>query len=70
MRRLLGVEGETGRRLGLTDDWAYRAIRQVGAYDEIFDRNLGPNTPLKLERGRNALWNAPMPGLLYSPPLR
>jgi len=69
-RRLLGVEGEAGRRLGLTDDWAYRAIRQVGAYDEIFDRNLGPNTPLKLERGRNALWSADKPGLLYSPPLR
>jgi general L-amino acid transport system substrate-binding protein len=70
VRRLLGVEGEAGRRLGLADDWAYRAIRQVGAYDEIFDRNLGPNTPLKLDRGRNALWNADKPGLLYAPPLR
>jgi general L-amino acid transport system substrate-binding protein len=69
-RRLLGVEGEAGRRLGLGDDWAYRAIRQVGSYDEIFDRNLGPNTPLKLERGRNALWTADKPGQLYAPPLR
>jgi general L-amino acid transport system substrate-binding protein len=70
VRRLLGVEGETGRRLGLADDWAFRAIRQVGAYDEIFDRNLGPATPLKLDRGRNALWTADKPGLIYSPPLR
>jgi general L-amino acid transport system substrate-binding protein len=69
-RRLLGVEGDTGRRLGLAADWAYRAVRQVGAYDEIFDRNLGPATPLKLERGRNALWNADKPGQLYAPPLR
>jgi general L-amino acid transport system substrate-binding protein len=69
-RRLLGAEGETGRRLGLADDWAYHAIRQVGAYDEIFDRNLGAETPLKLERGRNALWTADKPGQLYAPPLR
>ncbi len=70
IRRLLGLEGESGRRLGLADDWAYRAIRQVGSYDEIFERNLGPGTPLKLERGRNALWTADKPGLLYAPPLR
>ena len=70
VRRLLGVEGEAGRRLGLADDWAYRAIRQVGAYDEIFARNLGPDTPLKFDRGRNALWTADKPGLLYAPPLR
>ena len=69
-RRLLGVDGEAGRRLGLAPDWAYRAIRQVGAYDEIFDRNLGPDTQLKLERGRNALWTADKPGQLYAPPLR
>jgi general L-amino acid transport system substrate-binding protein len=70
VRRLLGVEGETGRRLGLTDEWAYHAIRQVGAYNEIFDRNLGLGTALALERGRNALWNADKPGQLYAPPLR
>jgi general L-amino acid transport system substrate-binding protein len=69
-RRLLGAEGEAGRRLGLSGDWAFHAIRQVGAYNEIFDRNLGPGTPLKLERGRNALWNAAPPGQLYAPPLR
>ena len=42
LRRLLGLDGDTGRRLGLADDWAYKAIRQVGSYGEIFDRNLGP----------------------------
>jgi general L-amino acid transport system substrate-binding protein len=70
VRRLLGAEGETGKRLGLADDWAYRAVRQVGNYGEIFDRNLGPNTPLKLDRGRNALWTADKPGQMYAPPLR
>jgi general L-amino acid transport system substrate-binding protein len=70
VRRLLGVEGDLGRRLGLADDWAYRVIRQVGAYDEIFERNLGPDTELKLDRGRNALWNAEKPGQLYAPPFR
>ena len=69
-RRLLGADGDIGRRLGLNPDWAYRAIRQVGAYDEIFDRNLGPSTPLKLDRGRNALWDGDKPGLLWAPPLR
>lgn len=70
LRRLLGLDGDTGRRLGLADDWAYKAIRQVGSYGEIFDRNLGPGTPLKLDRGRNALWTAEKPGQLYAPPLR
>jgi general L-amino acid transport system substrate-binding protein len=68
VRRLLGLEGEAGRRLGLDNDWALRAIALVGAYGQIFDRNLG--APLKLERGRNALWTADRPGLLYAPPLR
>jgi general L-amino acid transport system substrate-binding protein len=70
VRRLLGLEDDTGRRLGLADDWAYKAIREVGSYGEIFDRNLGPGTPLKLERGRNALWTADKPGQIYAPPLR
>jgi len=70
LRRLLGLQDDAGRRLGLADDWAYRAIRQVGSYGEIFDRNLGPTTPLKLERGRNALWIADKPGQIYAPPLR
>ena len=43
---------------------------QVGAYDEVFARNLGAQSALKLERGHNALWSAPKPGLLYAPPAR
>jgi general L-amino acid transport system substrate-binding protein len=70
LRRLLGLEGDSGQRLGLAGDWAYKAIRQVGSYGEIFDRNLGPGTPLKLDRGRNALWTADKPGQIYAPPLR
>jgi general L-amino acid transport system substrate-binding protein len=70
LRRLLGLDDDTGRRLGLADDWAYKAIRQVGSYGEVFERNLGPSSPLKLERGRNALWSADKPGQLYAPPLR
>jgi general L-amino acid transport system substrate-binding protein len=56
--------------MGLKDDWAFQAIRQVGAYDEIFRRNVGDGSALKLERGLNALWNAPQPGLHYPPPIR
>ena len=69
-RRLLGVEGDLGALLGLEDDWAYQAIAQVGAYNEIFRRNLGADSGLKLERGLNALWSAPDPGLIYAPPVR
>ena len=69
-RRLLGVEGDYGALLGLSKDWAYQVIRQVGAYHEVFRRDLGADSPLKLERGLNALWNAPKPGLLYAPPFR
>lgn len=70
VRQLLGLEGDDGRRLGLADDWAYKVIRQVGSYGEVFERNLGAMSPLKLERGRNALWNADKPGQIYAPPLR
>jgi len=70
LRRLLGLDGDTGRRLGLADDWAYKVVRQVGSYGEVFDRNLGPSSPLKLDRGRNALWTADKPGQIYAPPLR
>jgi general L-amino acid transport system substrate-binding protein len=69
-RRLLGVEGDYGALLGLRKDWAFQVIRQVGAYHEIFRRDVGADSPLKLERGLNALWSAPKPGLLYAPPLR
>ena len=52
----------------MTKDWAYRIIKHVGNYGEIFDRNVGPNTALKLERGQNALWTKG--GLMYAPPIR
>ena len=70
VRRLLGVDGDYGALLGLKRDWAVQVIRQVGPYNEIFRRNVGEDSPLKLDRGLNALWNAPKPGLLYAPPLR
>ena len=69
-RRLLGVEGDLGALLGLEPDWAYQAILQVGAYHELFRRDLGADSPLKLDRGLNALWSAPKPGLMYAPPIR
>ncbi|MGA0607217.1 amino acid ABC transporter substrate-binding protein [Phenylobacterium sp. VNQ135] len=69
-RRLLGVEGDLGALLGLKPEWAYEAIRQVGAYHELFRRDLGADSALKLDRGLNALWNAPKPGLMYAPPVR
>ncbi|MGD1701943.1 hypothetical protein [Dapis sp. BLCC M229] len=68
IRRFLGVEGNLGEGLGLSNDFAYRVIKQVGNYGEIYDRNLGKNSPYKLPRGLNNLWiNG---GLLYSPPFR
>lgn len=69
-RRLLGVEGELGALLGLKPDWAFQVIRQVGAYHEIFRRDLGADSALRLDRGLNALWSAPQPGLMYAPPMR
>ena len=69
-RRLLGLEGDYGAMLGLKADWAFQVIRQVGAYHEIFRRDVGADSALKLDRGLNALWSAPQPGLLYAPPLR
>ena len=66
--RLLGVEGNQGAELGLSADWAYRIIKTVGNYGEIFERNIGVNTPIGLERGLNALWTDG--GLQYSPPFR
>ncbi|MEI8177719.1 amino acid ABC transporter substrate-binding protein [Aestuariivirga sp.] len=67
VRRLLGLEGNDGPSMGLDADWAARTIKATGNYGEIFDRNLGPNTPLAINRGINALWNAG--GLLYAPPM-
>jgi general L-amino acid transport system substrate-binding protein len=67
-RRLLGVEGQYGEALGLTNDWAYRIIKHVGNYGEIFERNVGQGSPLKIVRGLNALWTKG--GLQYGPPIR
>lgn len=67
-RRLLGVEGDFGKALGLTPDWAFRIIKHVGNYGESFNRNLGEGSNLKIKRGQNALWNKG--GLQYAPPVR
>lgn len=68
IRRLLGVEGDFGTPLGLTKEWAYQAIKGVGNYGEIFERNVGSGSPLNLPRGLNALWTDG--GLQYAPPIR
>jgi general L-amino acid transport system substrate-binding protein len=68
IRRLLGVEGDYGAGLGLTSDWAVRILRAVGNYGEVFERNLGKDSPLKIPRGLNALWREG--GLQYAPPVR
>jgi len=68
VRRLLGVEGKQGEAMGLSDDWAYRIIKLVGNYGEVFERNVGRGSPLKIARGLNALWTKG--GLQYAPPIR
>ncbi len=68
IQRFLGVTPGLGKALGLDEHWAYNIIKQVGNYGEIFERNVGVNTPLKLERGLNAIWTAG--GLMYAAPLR
>ncbi len=68
IRRLVGVEGDFGKSLGLTNDWAYRIIKAVGNYGESFERNVGQGSPIKIKRGLNALWS--QGGLQYAPPIR
>jgi general L-amino acid transport system substrate-binding protein len=68
INRLLGTEGEFGAMMGLDPNWAVRAIQAGGNYGEIFERNIGENTPIRLARGLNALWS--QGGLQYSPPFR
>jgi general L-amino acid transport system substrate-binding protein len=68
IRRLLGVEGDFGKAIGLENNWAANAIRAVGNYGEMFDRNVGPDTNLKISRGVNALWKDG--GIQYAPPVR
>jgi len=68
IRRLLGKESSLGSALGLSDDWIVRIVRRVGNYAEIYDRTVGMNSPLKIERGLNRLWKDG--GLQYAPPVR
>jgi general L-amino acid transport system substrate-binding protein len=68
VKRLVGTEGNYGEQLGLTKDWAYRVIKHVGNYGEVFERNVGDGSALKIARGLNALWNKG--GLQYAPPIR
>ncbi len=68
IRRMLGVEGNFGPMFGLSKDWAYNIIKQVGNYGESFERLIGVNTALGLPRGLNQLWNKG--GILYAPPFR
>ncbi|MCG8419235.1 MAG: amino acid ABC transporter substrate-binding protein [Proteobacteria bacterium] len=68
IKRLLGVTGDMGAKLGLDGSWALQAIKQVGNYSEIFERNVGSGSPLKISRGLNALWNKG--GIMFAPPIR
>jgi len=68
IRRLLGQQGIKGKGLGLSDNWAANIIKQVGNYGESFERNVGQGSPLKIDRGINALWNKG--GIQYAPPIR
>jgi general L-amino acid transport system substrate-binding protein len=65
---MLGVEGNFGEMLGLDNDWAVKAISSVGNYGEVFDRNIGPDTPLAIPRGLNAQWKDG--GVMYAAPIR
>lgn len=68
VKRLLGIEGNLGESLGLPADWAFQAIKQVGDYGDMFERNFGTKSGMKLERGFNQLWTKG--GLMFPAPLR
>jgi general L-amino acid transport system substrate-binding protein len=68
VKRLLGTEGKHGEALGLSNDWAYRIIKNVGNYGETFEKNVGAGSLLKISRGLNNLWTKG--GLQYAPPIR
>jgi len=68
IQRILGVTGEIGKGMGLDNKWVYNIVKQVGNYGESFERNIGLNTPMKLERGLNAQWTNG--GLMYAWPVR
>ncbi|MFK7861993.1 MAG: amino acid ABC transporter substrate-binding protein [Granulosicoccus sp.] len=68
IKRILGTEGDLGTKIGLENTFCANVIAKVGNYGESYDRNVGPDTPLKLERGVNALWS--QGGLMYAAPQR
>ena len=68
VKRLLGIGDDLGQKNGLSADWAYQAIKQVGNYADIFERHLGEGTRLGLSRGQNKLWKDG--GLMMAPPFR
>ena len=67
-KRFLGIDNEAGKTMGLDPNWAYQAVSAVGNYGEVFERHLGKDSPLKIDRGLNAQWNKG--GLQYAPPVR
>jgi general L-amino acid transport system substrate-binding protein len=68
IKRILGVTPGMGKALGVDEKWVYNIVKQVGNYGESFERNVGKDTPLKIERGLNALWSKG--GLQYAEPIR
>ena len=68
VRRIVGTEGAFGEQLGLSKDWAARAVKAVGNYGEIYERNVGSQSKLAIPRGLNALWTNG--GVQYAPPIR
>ena len=68
IKRILGVTPGMGKALGVDEKWVYNIIKQVGNYGEMFERNVGMGSPLKIARGQNALWT--QGGLQYAPPIR
>jgi general L-amino acid transport system substrate-binding protein len=68
IKKFVGTEGNYGEQLGLTKDWAVRIVKHVGNYGEVFERNVGQGSPLKIARGLNALWTKG--GIQYAPPIR
>lgn len=68
VRRILGLEGDLGKMVGLSNDWLYNAIKQVGNYGESYERTVGMGSPLKLARGKNELWTKG--GALFTPPFQ
>src|SRR5215475_2504891 len=68
IKKFVGTEGNYGEQLGLTKDWAARIVKHVGNYGEVFERNVGQGSPLKIQRGLNALWTKG--GIQYAPPIR